>query len=89
MNALPLVVALLVVQDGGPDAQLYLSRIAHGDADEVRSELPSLLSKYPNNPGVIYLQGVLTADGTEVQNRDLWERLLILNILFHTITFLH
>jgi len=31
----------------------------------VRSELPSLLSRYPNNPGVLYLQGVLTTDGTE------------------------
>ncbi|MBM2841973.1 MAG: hypothetical protein HW412_2501 [Bacteroidetes bacterium] len=48
-----------------PDIDEYLSRVERGRADDVRAELPTLLSTYPNNPGVLYLQGVLTTDGTE------------------------
>lgn len=55
----------LDAQDVPPDINQYLSRIEKGRAEEVRAELPSLLSRYPNNPGVIYVQGVLTTDGTE------------------------
>jgi len=39
--------------------------IKNGQTDEVKAELPSLLTKYQNHPGVLYLQGVLTADGSE------------------------
>ena len=52
-------------QDDRPDIEKYLSRAERGDADRMRQELPSLLASYPNNPGVLYLQGVLTVDGTE------------------------
>ena len=52
-------------QDQGPDIERYLARVEKGEADAVRSEISSLLSKYPNNPDVLYLQGVLTTDGTE------------------------
>lgn len=55
----------VLAQEASPDIEKYLSRIEKGGTDEVRSELPSLLSGYPNNPGVLYLQGVLTSDGTE------------------------
>jgi cell division septation protein DedD len=56
---------LVSAQDQSTDIAAYLARVEKGEADAVRGELPSLLSKYPNNPGVLYLQGVLTADGTE------------------------
>lgn len=59
------VTALPHAQDAGPDIDAYLSRVGKGEADHVRAEVPSLLTKYPNNPGVLYLQGVLTTDGTE------------------------
>lgn len=52
-------------QDQAPDVDRSLARVEKGEADAVRSELPSLLSQYPNNPDVLYLQGVLTSDGTE------------------------
>jgi len=42
-----------------------LEMIKNGQTDEVKAELPSLLTKYQNDPGVLYLQGVLTADGSE------------------------
>lgn len=43
----------------------YLSMIESGRGEEVRAELPSLMSQYPNNSGVLYLQAVLTTDGAE------------------------
>jgi hypothetical protein len=48
-----------------PDIESYLARVERGGAEEVRTEVPSLLTAYPNNPSVLYLQGVLTTDGTE------------------------
>ncbi len=47
------------------NVESYLSLIESGKAEEVSAELPSLLSQYPNNSGVLYLQAVLTKDGAE------------------------
>jgi cell division septation protein DedD len=52
-------------QQTGPDVQRYLSMIEGGQGETVKAEIPALLTKYPNNPGVLYLQGLLTRDGTE------------------------
>jgi tetratricopeptide (TPR) repeat protein len=66
LTAFPLLFfASSIVRAEDPDIGKYLSRVEQGEADAVRSEVPSLLSRYPNNPGVLYLQGVLTTDGTE------------------------
>ncbi len=48
-----------------PDIRRRLEMIEKGQADAVRAELPSLMTTYQNNPGVMYLQAVLTQDGTE------------------------
>jgi cell division septation protein DedD len=65
-----MVLALLIAaraqpQHSTPDVPRYLAMIQGGQAEQVKSELPSLLTKYPNNPGVLYVQGMLTRDGTE------------------------
>ncbi len=52
-------------QSGGPDIPKRLEMIEQGQAEQVRAELPTLLANYQNNPGVMYLQGVLTTDGSE------------------------
>lgn len=52
-------------QSNGPDIQKRLEMIEKGQVDQVKAELPTLLTTYQNNPGVMYLQGVLTTDGTE------------------------
>jgi cell division septation protein DedD len=52
-------------QQTGPDVQKYLSMIESGQGEQVKAEIPTLLTKYPNNAGVLYLQGLLTRDGTE------------------------
>ena len=41
----------------------YLQQIENGKADEVRYELIGLKEKYPNDPSVMFLEGVLTENG--------------------------
>jgi hypothetical protein len=48
-----------------PDIRRRLEMIEKGQAEAVRAELPSLMTNYQNNPGVMYLQAVLTKDGSE------------------------
>ena len=45
------------------NVDLYFSLIDEGELDGVKESLPELLSKYPNDPGVLFLKAVLTDDG--------------------------
>ena len=45
------------------NVDLYFSLIDEGELDGVKENLPELLSKYPNDPGVLFLRAVLTEDG--------------------------
>ena len=45
------------------NVNLYFSLIEEGDLDGVRENLPELISKFPNDPGVLYLKAVLTDNG--------------------------
>ncbi len=42
---------------------LYLSLIEEGKIDGVKENLPELLSKYPENAGVLFLKALLTSEG--------------------------
>ena len=53
------------INSGEPDIRRRLEMIEKGQAEAVRAELPSLITNYQNNPGVMFLQAVLTTDGTE------------------------
>jgi cell division septation protein DedD len=59
------VVASVNVYAQQPNVENYLLLIESGQAEQVRAELPTLLNQYPNNPGVQFLQAVLTTDGAE------------------------
>jgi tetratricopeptide (TPR) repeat protein len=48
-----------------PDINHRLEMIEKGQGEAVRAELPALMTTYQNNPGLMYLQAVLTTDGTE------------------------
>jgi len=48
-----------------PEINKYMTLVQQGQVEQVRAELPTLLSKYPNHPGVLYLQGVVTTDGAQ------------------------
>jgi len=72
MSRLVLVVVLLTTplmmgraQSGEPDIPRLIEMVDRGEVDQVRADLPSLLSRYPNNPGVLYLQGLVSEEGTE------------------------
>lgn len=58
-------VAAQIQGAGEPDILKRLELIEKGQADVVRSELPTLMTNFQNHPGVLYLQGVLTTDGAE------------------------
>jgi tetratricopeptide (TPR) repeat protein len=63
--ALPLAVIAQSQGAGEPDILKRLELIEKGQADVVRAELPTLMTNFQNHPGVLYLQGVLTTDGSE------------------------
>lgn len=45
------------------DIDQYLQEIEHGETAKAQSALPQLMQEYPDNPGVLYLRGVLQSDG--------------------------
>jgi cell division septation protein DedD len=47
------------------EVQKFLTMANSGQVEEVRREVPALLAKYPNDPGVLYLQALTTKDGAE------------------------
>ena len=60
-----LFVAQAFGQASDADVRKYLSMIESGQSDKVKEELPTLLSRYPNDPGILYVQGMATTDGAE------------------------
>jgi len=66
----PVVFLLTVIlsvraQEAPPPIEEYVRMVEAGQGEPVRAELPALLAKYPNDPGVLYLQGLLTKEGAE------------------------
>ena len=47
----------------GQNIDLYLSLIEEGKHEGVKENLQELISKYPNDPGVLYLKALFTEDG--------------------------
>ena len=63
---LAMLSSLAVAQLGSePNIQRRLEMIEKGQSEAVRAELSTLMTTYQNNPGVMYLQAVLTTDGAE------------------------
>ena len=62
---LPLLWTVGNTQSGDPDIARLVEMVNRGEADQVRTDLPSLLSRYPNNPGILYVQGLVSEEGTE------------------------
>lgn len=60
-----LSVTLTWAQEGQPDIQRRLEMIERGQDEAVKSELPALMTSYQNHPGVLFLQAILTTDGSE------------------------
>ena len=47
----------------GIDISDYLKKIESGNIEEVKERLTELKTKYPNDPSVLFLEGVLTENG--------------------------
>ena len=56
---------LIIVKIHSQNIPLYLKLLEEGKVDGVRESLIELESKYPNNPGVLYLRAILTENGNE------------------------
>ena len=56
------------------NVDMYLSLIHEGQGQGVKENLPELISKYPNDPGVLYLQALLTSNG--IKSLELYTRLI-------------
>ena len=54
---------LLIVLLLSQNIDLYLSLIDEEKTEGVKESLPELNSKYPNDPGVLYINALLTEDG--------------------------
>ena len=63
MNKFLFLYILLISHYFGQNIDLYLSLIDEGKTEGVRESLPELISKYPNNAGVIYIKALMTEDG--------------------------
>ena len=48
-----------------PDIRRRLEMIQKGEGEKVKAELPDLLTRYQNHPGVMFLQAALTTDGAQ------------------------
>jgi len=63
MHKILFIYILLISQFFGQNIDLYLSLIDEGKTEGVIETLPELVSKYPNNPGVLYIKALMTEDG--------------------------
>lgn len=62
---LALTPSLLRAQGADAEVTKLLGLLQDGQVEQVKGEIPSLLSKYPNNPGVMFLQAQTTSEGAE------------------------
>jgi hypothetical protein len=58
-----LILLALNVLPQGIEITDYLKKIESGKIDEVKEKLPELKSKYPDDPSVLFLDGILTENG--------------------------
>jgi hypothetical protein len=63
-----LIISLLLlltinVAGQGIDISDYLKKIESGKIEEVKEKLPLLKTKYPDDPSVLFLDGILTENG--------------------------
>lgn len=63
--AMPLPLGAQTDSGREPDIRRRLELIERGGTETVRAELPTLMNNFQNHPGVLFLQAVLTTDGSE------------------------
>ena len=71
---LNILIGLLPAIIYSQNVEMYLSLIHDGQSEGVKENLPELISKYPNDPGVIYLQALLTTNG--IKSLELYAKII-------------
>ena len=56
-------------QNVDADVAREMKLIQNGQAEVVKADVPALLTRYPNNPGVLYLQALTTNEGHRIWGR--------------------
>jgi len=56
---------LIVTVLNAQNVDMYISLIHEGQVDGVKESMQELVSKYPNDPEVLYLKGLLTSHGSK------------------------
>ena len=56
---------LVVFLDGSPNVDRLINNVLTGDNIEAKNKLPKLLDDYPNNPEVLFLNGILESNGSK------------------------
>jgi len=65
IEGLPVRLQAQAAKEVEPDIRRRLEMIQNGEGEKVKAELPDLLTRYQNNPGVMFLQAMLTTDGAQ------------------------
>ena len=60
-----LLILVIPIFLSGQNVDMFFSLINEGQISGVREKVPELISKYPNDPGVLYLQAILTIEGNK------------------------
>ena len=58
-----LLIVLMPVLTLAQNVDMYISLLHEGNTAGVREQLPELVSKFPNDPDVMYLKALMTTDG--------------------------
>ena len=65
LNNKIIILSLLLCCLHSQNIEMYLSLINEGQISGVKEQLPELISKYPNNPDIMFLKGIMTTDGNK------------------------
>ena len=74
MNKFLFLYLILISHLFSQNVDLYISLIDEGKTEGVLETLPELLSKYPNNPGVLYIKALMTEDG--INSIDMYNEII-------------
>lgn len=65
LNNIKIILFLFSCYLYSQNIEMYLSLINEGQLSGVKEQLPELISKYPNNPDIMFLEGIMTTDGNK------------------------
>ena len=65
IKKMKIIICFFPILLASQNIEMYLSLIDEGQLSGVKEQMPELISKYPNNPDVLFLKGLMTTDGNK------------------------